>query len=106
MTPDNRKLSDVRGAFGIWWPSGRYEWANPVISLRVFLDRNGIEAQCREVSAKAHWSEGFRCPECGHKGRCHLTRRGMYQCNRCKRQVSLTSGTLFAQTSPPLSSSR
>ena len=26
----------------------------------------------------------------------------MYQCNRCKQQVSLTSGTLFAQTKLPL----
>ncbi|KZC37334.1 transposase, partial [Rhodanobacter sp. FW510-R12] len=26
----------------------------------------------------------------------------MYPCNRCKRQVSLTSGTLFAETRLPL----
>ncbi len=74
----------------------------PGMSLMGFLERYGSEAQCREALAKARWPNGFRCPDCGHAGRCHLKRRDVYQCNRCKRQVSLTSGTLFAKTKLPL----
>lgn len=74
----------------------------PGMSLMAFLDRYGTEAQCREALAKARWPDGFHCPDCGHTGHCHLARRDVYQCNRCKRQVSLTSGTLFADTKLPL----
>jgi len=66
-----------------------------------FLDRYGSEQQCREALAKARWPQGWRCQGCGHPGHCHLQGRDVYQCNRCKRQVSLTSGTLFAGTKLP-----
>jgi transposase-like protein len=72
------------------------------MSLMVFLERYGTEEQCREALVKARWPKGWRCPDCGHTGHCHLKRRDVYQCNHCKRQVSLTSGTLFAETKLPL----
>ena len=72
------------------------------MSLMGFLDRYGSEEQCREALAKARWPNGFRCPDCGDLSHCHLKRRDVYQCNRCKRQVSLTSGTVFAETKLPL----
>lgn len=72
------------------------------MSLRVFLDRYGSEPQCREALAQVRWPGGFRCQDCGHTSHCHLKHRDVYQCNRCKRQVSLTSGTLFAKTHLPL----
>ena len=74
----------------------------PGMSLMVFLDRYGSEQQCREALLKARWPHGLRCQDCGHSGHCHLKRRDVYQCNRCKRQVSLTSDTLFAETKLPL----
>ena len=67
-----------------------------------FFDRHGSEKQCREALAKARWPNEFRCPDCCHPSHCHLKRRDVYQCNRCKRQVSLTSGTVFAETKLPL----
>jgi len=72
------------------------------MSLMTFLERYGTEEQCRETLLKARWPHGFRCQACGHASHCHLKRRDVYQCNRCKRQVSLTSGTLFAETKLPL----
>ena len=42
--------------------------------------------------------QGLVCPTCGH-GRCaELKGRAVYQCNRCKRQVGLTAGTVFHWT--------
>jgi transposase-like protein len=72
------------------------------MSLMNFLDRYGSEHQCREALAKVRWPEGFRCHDCGRTSHCHLKSRDVYQCNHCKRQVSLTSGTLFAETKLPL----
>jgi transposase-like protein len=74
----------------------------PGMSLMSFLDQYGREQQCREALAKVRWSRGFCCQACGHTSHCHLQSRDVYQCNRCKQQVSLTSGTLFAGTKLPL----
>ncbi len=72
------------------------------MSLMAFLDTYGTEEQCREALAKVRWPNGFLCPNCGHRRHCHLKGRDVDQCTRCKRQVSLTSGTLFAETKLPL----
>ena len=72
------------------------------MSLMAFLDHYGSEDQCRAALAKVRWPGGFRCEGCSHRGHCHLKCRDVYQCNRCKRQVSLISGTLFAETKLPL----
>jgi transposase-like protein len=50
---------------------------------------------------KRRWPDDFKCPECGHPGHCKIP-LGLYQCNRCCRQTSLTSGTVFEHTKLPL----
>lgn len=72
------------------------------LSLPEFLAQYGSEEQCREALMKQRWRDGFRCPQCGHEGICQLRCRDVLQCNRCKRQVSPTSGTLFADSKLPL----
>jgi transposase-like protein len=62
----------------------------------------GTEMQCRAVLEKLRWCKGFICPACGHDGRAWLGERQLYQCNRCKHQVSLTAGTIFHATKLPL----
>jgi ribosomal protein L37AE/L43A len=74
----------------------------PGLSLPAFLARFGSEAQCRQALIEQRWPQGFCCPQCGHAGHCHLKERDVFQCNRCKRQVSPTSGTVFAETKLPL----
>lgn len=62
----------------------------------------GSEEQCRAVLEKLRWPEGFVCSACGHGGRAWLAGRKLFQCNRCKHQVSLTAGTIFHATKLPL----
>jgi ribosomal protein L37AE/L43A len=64
------------------------------ISLPKFLKHYGQEKQCQIAMDKLRWPDGFKCPECGHPGHCKIS-RGLYQCNRCRRQTSLTSGTVL-----------
>ena len=61
----------------------------------------GTEEQCRAALEKLRWPQGFTCPACGHGGHAWLAGRQLYQCNRCKRQVSLTAGTIFHATKLP-----
>jgi hypothetical protein len=72
------------------------------LSEVAFREAFGSEEQCRAVLEKLRWSKGFICPACGHGGRAWLAERRLYQCNRCKHQVSLTAGTIFHATKLPL----
>src|SRR3954471_4535233 len=65
------------------------------LSEAAFRERFGTEAACREALFAMRWREGLTCPACGHRGFCALKTRKVFQCNRCKKQLSLTAGTVF-----------
>ena len=67
-----------------------------------FREAFGTEEQCRAALVRLRWPDGFVCPCCGHRGHCVLAGRGLYQCNRCKKQTSPTAGTIFHATKLPL----
>lgn len=72
------------------------------MSLVEFLATYGHEEQCRKAVFRWRWPGGFRCPDCGHAGHCQLRVRALLQCNRCHRQTSVISGTLFEGSKLPL----
>ena len=63
-----------------------------------FATLYGSEESCREALERWRWPDGFICPRCGCREHCILTHRALYQCNACRRQTSLTAGTIFAAT--------
>src|SRR5918997_5796386 len=67
-----------------------------------FRERFGAEEACRKALFEMRWREGLTCAACGGRGFCELRTRKVFQCNRCKRQVSLTAGTVFQDTKLPL----
>jgi transposase-like protein len=62
----------------------------------------GSEEACRAALFEWRWPQGFECPQCGDNKHCVLEARGLYQCNGCRHQTSLTAGTIFASTKLPL----
>lgn len=74
------------------------------MSLPEFLASFGTQAQCAEAVRRARWPDGFRCPRCGGSAHCVVgpESRRVFQCNACRQQTSLTSGSLFAGTKLPL----
>jgi ISXO2-like transposase domain/Transposase zinc-ribbon domain len=72
------------------------------LSEAEFRGRFGTEEACRRSLLEMRWREGLTCPACGHSGFCELKGRKVCQCNRCKKQVSLTAGTVFQDTKLPL----
>src|SRR5688500_5456233 len=67
-----------------------------------FRERFGTEEACRAALFEMRWREGLTCPACGHRGFCALKTRQLFQCNRCKKQVRLTAGTVFQDSKLPL----
>lgn len=60
------------------------------------------ELACRKYLARHRWPQGFWCARCGGTQASTLRTRGAYQCCGCRRQVSLTAGTIFHKTRTPL----
>jgi len=74
----------------------------PQISLLEWQKRYGTEKACASMLAKYRWPNGFICPKCGHDSSYYIASRKVYQCCRCRNQVSVTAGTLFHSTNLPL----
>ncbi len=72
------------------------------LSEGAFRERFGTEEACRTALFERRWRDGPTCPACGHHRLCALKTRQLFQCNRCKKQVRLTAGTVFQDTKLPL----
>ena len=58
---------------------------------------------CFDYIIRLRWPEKFCCPNCGKKTeKPSLMKRGLFLCRECKRQTSVTAGTLFHNTRKPL----
>jgi hypothetical protein len=74
------------------------------MSLLEFNSRYGTESQCSEALFALRWPTGFACPQCGSGSHYRLLRddRVLLQCRACRRQTSLTAGTLMDSSKLPL----
>ena len=68
-----------------------------------FRGRFADNDRCREYLARLKWPEGFRCVHCAG-GRAYFlpSKRVVYECAGCGRQVSVIAGTIFEQSKKPL----
>ena len=63
-----------------------------------FEQQYGSEEACREALFRWRWPDGFECPLCGERRHSEIRSRQLFQCSACRRQTSLTAGTIFAAT--------
>jgi transposase-like protein len=66
-----------------------------------FLDRFSTEEQCRAYLEAIRWPDGFVCPRCACKD-AWKTERGLWTCQACRHQTSVTAGTVFEDSRKPL----
>ena len=59
------------------------------------------EQACIDYLFLLRWPEGFICPGCGHT-EFWKSARDLYLCQRCQKQTSVTSGTIFHGAKKPL----
>lgn len=70
-------------------------------TLLEFENLFATEDACRRYLFQLRWAEGFSCPRCSHQ-KAWETNRGLYRCNHCDYQTSVTAGTIFQDTRKPL----
>jgi len=71
-------------------------------TLREFQRRFADEAACRAYLAASRWPDGYRCPQCGGGGALELPTRRLWRCKHCRRDTSVTAGTVLHRTHTPL----
>ena len=71
-------------------------------SLPDFFREYGTDDQCEKALFAWRWPTGFVCPNCHSIRHCKLKCRQLYQCQACRRQTSVTSGTIFDSSKLPL----
>jgi hypothetical protein len=72
-------------------------------SLPEFERRFPDEAACAEWLLERRWGSGFACPACGHDGYWRLGRKVLtLQCKACRRETSVTAGTVMHRSHLPL----
>lgn len=65
-------------------------------SLQEFQERFPHADACAAYLAEQRWPDGFVCPHCGHgKGWRLATKPWTYECGGCRRQTSVTAGTVM-----------
>ena len=65
-------------------------------NLAEFERRFASAEACRAYLVQLRWPDGFRCPKCGGG---KVSRVGpLFQCAACRRQTSVTAGTIFQDT--------
>lgn len=69
--------------------------------LLEFRDQFGSEDACRDYLIQLRWPQGWTCSKCGSR-KFWKMKRGVLCCQGCQRYISVTAGTLFADTHKPL----
>jgi transposase-like protein len=72
-------------------------------SLIAFQQHFPDEAACAAYLAAVRWPHGFVCPRCGHSKAWLLqTKAWTYECASCRKQTSVTAGTILHGSKLPL----
>lgn len=66
-----------------------------------FLEWFSSEEDCAKYLSWIRWPKGFICPGCGRTA-AWRTDRGLWHCQGCQRQSSVTAGTVFEDSRKPL----
>src|SRR6266404_8342445 len=72
------------------------------VNLVNLIERFGTDEKCREHLTGLRWSNGVECPRCKSKSISTIAERDQYDCNKCRYQFSVTSGTIFHDSHLPL----
>ena len=72
------------------------------VSFKEFRTQFATEEACKDYLFAERFPEGFVCPKCGCREYYYLRMRHVCQCKSCRRQTSVTAGTVMHRTHLPL----
>ncbi len=73
-----------------------------MLNLLTLLDKYSSDSECRELLERLRWPDGVTCLRCGGTGISEVRRRHVYDCQTCRHQFSVTSGTIMHDSHLPL----
>lgn len=68
------------------------------MSILDFQKRFDTEDKCRDYFIHLRFPDGFKCPYCGGTAYGQIKTRNLLRCKKCRKQISVTSGTVFHRT--------
>lgn len=66
------------------------------------MEEFGTDDKCREVLEELRWPDAVKCPRCESEKISRIEKRDQFDCDECRYQFSVTSGTIFHDTHLPL----
>ena len=66
-----------------------------------FMEHFRTEEQCKDYLISVRYPKGFVCPKCQSKDVWKL-KKGIWRCKKCRKDISVTTGTTFQNTHIPL----
>lgn len=65
------------------------------MSVLDFQNQFDTEEKCRQFFIRLRYPDGFVCPHCGGTKCGQIRTRNLLRCKSCRKQISVTSGTVF-----------
>src|SRR5207245_6035406 len=72
------------------------------MDLIKLIEEFNSEDNCREYLEHLRWPSGLICPRCGSVSISRIDTRNQFDCNDCRFQFSVMSGTIFHDSHLPL----
>jgi transposase-like protein len=70
-------------------------------SMTALEKRFALREECLSYLASLRWPSGYVCPRCG-SDKSWTMENGLILCSGCRRQQSVTAGTVFQDSHMPL----
>jgi transposase-like protein len=68
------------------------------VDLLSVVNRYGTNDECRAYLTELRWPDGIKCPKCSSDKISRIAKRHQYDCDSCRYQFSVLSGTMFHDT--------
>src|SRR5882757_4532659 len=72
------------------------------MDLRKLMEAFDTKAECREYLEGLRWPKGLSCPRCKGETISRIQKRDQFDCDSCRYQFSVMSGTIFHDSHLPL----
>ena len=72
------------------------------MNLMTLMEACDTTEECKAILEELRWPNGPHCPRCNTDNLSKIFKRGQYDCNLCRYQFSVTSGTIFHDSHLPL----
>ena len=72
------------------------------ISIFEFLKKFPDERSCHQFIENSRWPTGVNCPHCSSHRIYWLKNQSRYKCGSCRKQFSIRTGTILAESKIPL----